>query len=93
MRERVEKYLTSRPAKYLLNTAGVLYLLAWGLQYSAPAMAAFKSELILATNILNGVFFIELSLRVYVYRKQAFKQLFTIKIPDKRLPKKQERVH
>ena len=84
MRSLIEKHLSSRYSRYTLNTLGVTYLIVLALEYYPPAMKIAQPQLTMADNILNLIFLIELGLRVYVYRRDFFKKMFSFNLPQKK---------
>lgn len=80
----IEKHLSSRCSRYTLNTIGVAYLIVLGLEYYPPAMKIAQPQLEMADTILNIICLIELGLRVYVYRRDFFKKMFSFNLPQKK---------
>lgn len=84
MRATTEKYLTSKLAKYVVNTLMLVFLLLWGVESYAAISPTLKEQVIMAEYIINGLFLLELLLRIYVYRGQFFQKMFAVKLPKKK---------
>ncbi len=85
MRAVIEKHLNSRLGKNTINLLMLAFFVLWGIESFVPLSPLSLAQLGTAKDIINGIFFIELALRIYVYRGQFFQKMFPVKLPKKPL--------